>query len=108
VHPAISLLAGAGIALAASSGIPGILRVWGIWASVSGLIQLVVALVRRTLGGQWPMIISGAISMVAGATFIVQAAQPNASLTTLAGHAVLGGVFFLVSAIRLGAVTTPR
>jgi hypothetical protein len=54
------------------------------------------------------MIISGAISMVAGATFIVQAAQPNASLTTLAGYAVLGGVFFLVSAIRLGAVTTPR
>jgi uncharacterized membrane protein HdeD (DUF308 family) len=108
VNMAISLLAGAGIALAASSGIPGILRVWGIWASVSGLIQLVVALVRRTLGGQWPMIISGAISMVAGATFIVQAAQPNASLTTLAGYAVLGGVFFLVSAIRLGAVTTPR
>jgi uncharacterized membrane protein HdeD (DUF308 family) len=108
VNMAISLLAGAGIALAASSGIPGILRVWGIWASVSGLIQLVVALVRRTLGGQWPMIISGAISTVAGATFIVQAAQPNASLTTLAGYAVLGGVFFLVSAIRLGAVTTPR
>jgi uncharacterized membrane protein HdeD (DUF308 family) len=104
VNMAISLLAGVALALAASSGIPGILRVWGIWASVSGLIQLVVGLVRRTLGGQWPMIISGAISTVAGATFIVQAAQPNPSLAALAGYAALGGVFFLVSAIRLGAV----
>ena len=49
VNIAISLLAGVGLALAASSGIPGILRVWGIWASASGLIQLVVGLVRRTL-----------------------------------------------------------
>jgi uncharacterized membrane protein HdeD (DUF308 family) len=105
VNMAISLLAAVGIALAASSGIPGILRVWGIWAVVSGLIQLVVAIVRRTLGGQWPMIISGAISTVAGATFIVQAAGPNPSLSAVAGYAVLGGIFFLVSAIRLGRAT---
>lgn len=102
---AISLLAAAGLALAASSGIAGILRVWGTWAIVSGLIQLVVALVRRGLGGQWPMIISGAISTVAGASFIVQAAQPNPSLTALAGYAALGGVFFIASAIRLGRMT---
>jgi len=102
VNMAISLLAGVGLGFAASSGIPGILRVWGVWAIVSGLIQLAVGLVRRRLGGQWPMIISGAISTVAGASFIVQAAQPNAALTTLAGYAALGGVFFLVSAVRLG------
>ena len=102
VNMAISLLAGAGLALAASSAIPGILRVWGIWAVVSGLNQLVVALARRGMGGQWPMIISGAISTVAGASFIVQAAGPHPSLTALAGYAVLGGIFFLVSAIRLG------
>lgn len=46
--------------------------------------------------------------MSSGTTFIVQAAQPNASLTALADYAVLGGVFFLVSAIRLGGFTTPR
>ncbi|HJP76452.1 MAG TPA: hypothetical protein VJ914_19445 [Pseudonocardiaceae bacterium] len=105
MNMAISLLAGIGLALAASSGIHGVLRVWGIWAIVSGLIQLAVALARRGLGGQWPMIVSGAISTVAGASFIVQAAQPNASLTALAGYATLGGIFFLVSAIRLGRVT---
>lgn len=105
VNMAISLLAGASLALAASSSIPGILRVWGIWAIVSGLTQLTVALVRRKLGGQWPMIISGAISTVAGASFIVQAAQPNASITALGGYAALGGIFFLISAIRLGRAT---
>jgi len=106
VNIAISLLAGVGLAFAASSGIPGVLRVWGTWAIVSGLIQLAAGLVRRGLGGQWPMIISGAISTVAGASFIVQAAQPTASLATLAGYAALGGIFFLVSAIRLGRATT--
>jgi uncharacterized membrane protein HdeD (DUF308 family) len=106
VNMAISLLAGVGLAFAVSSGIPAVLRVWGAWAIVSGLIQLTVGLVRRSLGGQWPMIISGAISTVAGASFVVQAGQPNASFTTLAGYAALGGIFFLVSAIRLGRVTT--
>ena len=106
VNMAISLLAGVGLALAASSGVPGILRVWGIWAIVSGLIQLTVALVRRRVGGQWPMIASGAISAVAGASFILQAAQPNGSLIALAGYATLGGVFFLISAIRIGRATT--
>ena len=107
VNMAVSLLAGVGLALAASSGLPAILRVWGIWAVVAGLTQLVVALVRRGMGGQWPMIISGAISTVAGASFIVQATGPHPSLTALGGYAVLGGIFFMVSAIRLGRAEPP-
>jgi len=102
VNVVISLLAAAGLAVAASSGIPGVLRVWGSWAIVSGLVQLVVGVLRRGLGGQWPMILSGGISVVAGASFILQATKDGASLTTLAGYATLGGVFFLVSALRLG------
>ncbi|MEV4313268.1 hypothetical protein [Actinocrispum sp. NPDC049592] len=102
VNIVISGLAAIGLAVAATSGIPAVLRAWGAWAIASGLTQLIVGLSRRALGGQWPVIISGAISTVAGTTFILQAAQPNASLTTLAGYATLGGVFFLVSAIRLG------
>jgi uncharacterized membrane protein HdeD (DUF308 family) len=102
VNIAISLLAAAGLAIAITSGIPGILRVWGAWAIASGLIQLVVGLSRRKLGGQWPMIISGAISTAAGTSFILQAGQQGAGLSTLAGYATLGGIFFLVSALRLG------
>ncbi len=98
----VSLVAAVGLAVAAPSGIPGILRVWGTWAIVSGIVQLVVATRRRALGGQWPMILSGAISTAAGTAFILQAAQEGARLTVLAGYAAAGGVFFLVSALRLG------
>lgn len=106
VNMAISLLAGVGLAVAASSGVPEVLRVWGIWAAVSGLIQLVVGLVRRAMGGQWPMIVSGAISTVAGVSFVVQSTRSSASLTAVAGYAVLGGIFFLLSALRLGRAAT--
>ncbi|MFC9434546.1 hypothetical protein [Nocardia sp. NPDC057030] len=102
VNIAISLLATIGVGIAATSGIPAVLRVWGVWAIVAGLVQLIVALTRRELGGQWPMILSGGISVLAGANFIISAAGANASLSTVAGYAVLGGIFFLVSAIRLG------
>ena len=47
------------------------------------------------------MILSGGISVVAGTGFIVQAGGPKPSLTSLAGYATLGGIFFLISAIRL-------
>jgi hypothetical protein len=48
------------------------------------------------------MILSGALSAVAGTSFILQAGRDGASLVTIGGYAVLGGVFFLVSALRLG------
>jgi uncharacterized membrane protein HdeD (DUF308 family) len=98
----ISSLAALGLALAATSGVPAALRVWGAWAILAGVVQLVVGLRRRRLGGQWAMILSGAISTLAGASFIAMAGQDDPSLTSLAGYAVLGGVFFLISAIRLG------
>jgi uncharacterized membrane protein HdeD (DUF308 family) len=47
------------------------------------------------------MILSGAISTAAGTTFILQSTRDGAGLSTLAGYAVAGGVFFLVSALRL-------
>lgn len=102
VNIAISLLAAIGIAIASASGVPGVLRVWGAWAIVAGLVQLIVAVSRRKMGGQWPMILSGGISVLAGANFVIGASAANPSLSTVAGYAVLGGVFFLVSAIRLG------
>lgn len=105
VNMVISLVAAAGLAIAAPAGIPGILRVWGAWAIVSGIVQLIVGVSRRALGGQWPMILSGALSTAAGTTFILQAAQDGAGLSTLAGYAAVGGIFFLVSALRLGATT---
>ncbi|WP_086827983.1 hypothetical protein [Allokutzneria sp. NRRL B-24872] len=101
VNIAISGLAGIGLAVAVTSGIPAVLRVWGIWAIASGLVQLAVGVSRRAMGGQWAMILSGGLSAIVGTYFVVQAAQPDASLTTLAGYATVGGLFFLASAVRL-------
>ncbi|MFF4634756.1 hypothetical protein ACFY1G_03235 [Streptomyces olivaceus] len=106
---ALSTLTGVGLAVAAASGIPDVLRVWGAWAVTAGIVQLVVGALRRRLGGQWAMIASGAISTLAGASFFAQAGKDGASLSNLAGYAFLGGVFFLVSALRLKrAARDPR
>ena len=101
VNMALSLLAAIALAIAAASGIPGVLRVWGVWAITAGIVQLIVAILRYRLGGQWAMILSGGISVLAGGNFIAMAGAEKAALTSVAGYAVLGGVFFLISAIRL-------
>lgn len=101
LNMALSLLAAIGLAVAVASGIPNVLRVWGAWAITAGVVQLIVAVLRYRLGGQWAMILSGGISVLAGSSFIVMAGGPKASVSSIGGYAVLGGVFFLVSAIRL-------
>ncbi|MCO5998585.1 hypothetical protein [Actinoallomurus rhizosphaericola] len=108
VNIAISLLAAIGVAVACASGVPAVLRVWGAWAVVSGLVQLVVGVTRRTMGGQWPMILSGAISVLAGGSFIMSASAQHPSLAGIAGYAVPGGIFFLISALRLGRTARER
>ena len=101
VNMALSLLTAIGLAIAVTSGIPSVLRVWGAWAITAGIVQLIVAILRYRLGGQWAMILSGGISTLAGTSFILMAAGTKASVTGIAGYAILGGVFFLISAIRL-------
>jgi len=101
INMGLSLLAAVGLAIAATSGSPAVLRVWGAWALTAGLVQLLVGVRRRTLGGQWPMIISGGLSVFVGGLFIAMASGEPASLSNLGGYAALGGIFFLVSALRL-------
>ncbi|MET8795932.1 hypothetical protein ABZV91_05650 [Nocardia sp. NPDC004568] len=101
VNMALSLLTALGLAAAVTSGIPDVLRVWGVWAITAGIVQLIVAILRYRLGGQWAVILSGGISTLAGASFFAGAGASNASLTPLAGYATLGGIFFLISAVRL-------
>jgi len=98
----ISALAAAGLAVALTSGVPAVLRVWGAWAVLAGVVQLVVAVRRRGLGGQWAMMASGALSVLAGVSFVLLASREGGSLVGVAGYALLGGIFFLVSAWRLG------
>jgi uncharacterized membrane protein HdeD (DUF308 family) len=106
VNMAVSLVAAVGVAIACASGIPAVLVVWGAWAIVSGLVQLIVAVPRRRMGGQWPMILSGGLSVLAGASFVASAGADDPTLTSAIGYAVPGGIFFLVSALRLRRAAT--
>jgi hypothetical protein len=48
------------------------------------------------------MIISGGISVLAGANFVIAASADNPALNQAAGYAIPGAIFFLISAFRLG------
>jgi uncharacterized membrane protein HdeD (DUF308 family) len=101
VNMALSLLAAVGLAIAVGDELPAVLRVWGTWAIAAGVVQFVVAINRRRVGGQWAQILSGGLSVLVGGFFIAQAGSSSASLGTVAGYATLGGILFLISAVRL-------
>jgi hypothetical protein len=74
-----------------------VLITFGAWALASGLLQLTVAWrADRSRPAQLPLIISGAISAIAGIFFAATATQHLAHLPYVAGYAVLGAVFFLL------------
>ena len=104
VNIALSLLTTIGLAVAVASGIPNVLRVWGVWAITAGIVQLIVAILRWRLGGQLAMVLSGGISVLAGTAFFAMAGGSNPALSGVGGYAILGGIFFLISAIRLHVV----
>jgi uncharacterized membrane protein HdeD (DUF308 family) len=96
------LAAGTAILVAAGSGLTAMLIVFGAWASVSGAVQLTLALRRRKpVGGQWPMIISGGLSVLAGISFMATSGAPHTSLTTIAGYSAFGAFWYLFGAILL-------
>jgi uncharacterized membrane protein HdeD (DUF308 family) len=99
---ALGLAATAGMIIAVFSTIGTALLVFGIWALLSGAIQLVVAIRRRrTVGAQWPMVISGGLSVLAGASFAAMSASATSSLSSVAGYSAFGALWFLVSVIAL-------
>lgn len=82
-----------------------VLDVFGVWAVMSGLLQLATAVRRRKrFGAQWAMILSGGQSALAGVLFIAQAhAAVPAPIVKVAGYAGVGAIYFLVSALWLSA-----
>jgi hypothetical protein len=82
-----------------------VLGVFGVWAGLSGLLQLATGLRRwRAVGAQWPMALSGAQSALAAGFFIALAAGPGpapSTITTIAPYAGFGAFYFLVAAVAL-------
>jgi uncharacterized membrane protein HdeD (DUF308 family) len=102
----INLLAGAVAALAISgaifSSLATAVTVFGVWAIISGAIQLFLGAHRRkTLRGQWLMIISGAGSTFAGLTFIGWTGTAAHGTAILAQYSAGGSVWYLLTALWL-------
>jgi uncharacterized membrane protein HdeD (DUF308 family) len=102
VNIVISGITTVAVYIALQKGVPEALIVFGIWAIGTGLIQLILGLRRReTLGGQWPMIISGGQSILGGTSFILLAHDPTKGITSLAGYAAFGAFYYILAAFRL-------
>jgi uncharacterized membrane protein HdeD (DUF308 family) len=99
----LSALTAVGLGLASISGIGAVLFVFGLWAIVSGAAQLTVAVRRRSpeLGRQWPMLIAGALSVIAGLTYLPAAVGDAPNLTALIMYTAAGGAFFVIQAATL-------
>ena len=97
-----STVAAAGLAVAATGTVADVLVVFGVWAAVSGAAQLVVALRRRAqFGNQWPLLLAGSFSVLAGVAYIMLAGSADPRLAPLVLSTATGGTEFIVQAYLL-------
>jgi hypothetical protein len=102
VNLGMSAIAAIAVNIAIRQGVPQALIVFGIWAMIAGIIQLIMGLQRqKTVGGQWPIIISGGQSTIGGLSFIILAKWPTLGIASLAGYSAFGAFYFLLAAITI-------
>ena len=98
----ISFLTVLAVLVVISMGVPAILRVFGVWAILTGAIEFVTAIRRwKELRGQAVLVFGGAVSILGGSSFIALAGHSTFGLSSLAGYALMGSWQFLFSALRL-------
>ncbi len=100
----ISALVALGVVATISRDYHSVIAVIGAWAALSGLLQLSTAVRRwRSASAQWPMILSGAQSALAGIIFIKKATDASTTLgvADVAPYAAFGAIYFAISALVL-------
>ena len=97
----VSVLVAIALGWASTVSIAAALIVWGAWAVGAGIPQLLTAIRNRRTGGQVPQMLSGGISVLAGLAFLTQGIRGAENIGMVGDYATVGGVFFLISAIRL-------
>ncbi len=101
----VSLLVACAVVFALQADPRRVLTVFGVWAGFAGLLQLVAGVRRwRSVGGQWPMVLSGAQSVLAGVFMITRSLRGGGHPPTpieIAPYASFGAFYFLAAAIAL-------
>lgn len=108
----VSLLVACAVVFALQADPRRVLTVFGVWAAFAGGLQLVAGVRRwRTVGGQWPMVLSGAQSSLAGVFMIARSLKggghPPAPIE-IAPYAGFGAFYFLAAAIALALKARKR
>ncbi|MET3726401.1 DUF308 domain-containing protein [Sphingomonas trueperi] len=99
----VSIVTAVAVAITLPHGMHAVLQIFGVWAVLSGLFQLLTGVRRwKSFGAQWAMILSGAQSGLAGAHMLSKAAgAAPVSIADIAPYAAFGAFYFLVSAVSL-------
>jgi uncharacterized membrane protein HdeD (DUF308 family) len=106
---AVSALTTVAVILALGQSMGSVIFVFGIWALLTGFLQLLTGVRRRKAGAQWAMVLSGAQSALARVLFIGRAASPGMqNVTDIAPYAAFGAFYFLISAIWLAVADMRR
>jgi uncharacterized membrane protein HdeD (DUF308 family) len=109
LNAAVSIITTIAVVIALGQSLHAVLAVFGVWAVLSGLFQLVSGVRRWRTGAQWAMIVSGAQSMLAGGFFISLAkGSGTPGITDIAPYAAFGAFYFLVSAVWLTVLLARR
>jgi uncharacterized membrane protein HdeD (DUF308 family) len=102
----VSVVAAVALGIAAGGDKGDVLAVFGAWALLTGVAQIVVAVRRRMiLGRQWPLLLAGAGSTIFGVAFLIMSGAADPKLEMIAVYAAGGGVEFVIQAWLLARRT---
>ena len=106
-NAAVSTIVAIAVIATLNSNIHAVLIVFGVWAALSGILQLATGIRRwRKFSGQWPMILSGAQSVFAGTVFFQKgAAGAMPTAADIAPYAAFGAIYFAIAAIALAVAS---
>jgi uncharacterized membrane protein HdeD (DUF308 family) len=100
----VSAIVTLAVLLTVSRDVHAAIGVIGVWAALSGLLQLSTGIRRRRrAGAQWPQMLSGAQSTLAAVHFVMKAASPLVIVgaADVAPYAAFGAVYFAISSAVL-------
>lgn len=100
---AVSTITALAVVVAISNSTYAVLAVFGVWATLSGLLQLYTAVRRwRHFGAQWVMVLSGGQSALAGGFMVSRSLGTVApTILDIVPYVAFGAFYFLLSAIWL-------